>query len=135
MELDCDEFSRWFNQALYTFNLIDSDINNNGYSWACFKAQQCAEMAIKSVLKALGKNAYGHGLLKLYDELSVILTRKNDVRNAVSYLDKLYIAPRDPDAFTEGSPWEHFTDIDADVAKSSAQVIISYVKREMVQCL
>lgn len=135
MELDCDEFSRWFNQALYTFNLIDSDINNNGYSWACFKAQQCAEMAIKSVLKAVGRNAYGHGLLKLYDELSVILTRKNDVRNAVSYLDKLYIAPGYPDAFTEGSPWEHFTENDANMAKNSAQIIISYVKTEMVQCL
>lgn len=117
MDLDCDEFKRWFNQALYTFNLIDVDINNNGYSWACFKAQQCAEMAIKSALKALGRNAYGYGLLKLYDELSTILTRKDDVRNAVSYLDKLYISPRYPDAFAEGSPWEHFTENDANIAK------------------
>ena len=31
MELDCEEFHRWFNQALYTYNHIDSDIDNKGY--------------------------------------------------------------------------------------------------------
>ena len=135
MDLDCEEFNRWFNQALYTFNLVDVDINNGGYSWACFKSQQCAEMAIKSILKALGKNAFGHGLLKLYDEVSAIFSNNDDVRNSVSYLDRLYISPQHPDAFTGDSPWEHFTANDATTAKKSAEIIIFYVKREMVKCL
>ncbi len=135
MDLDCEEFNRWFNQALYTFNLVDVDINNGGYSWACFKSQQCAEMAIKSILKALGKNAFGYGLLKLYDEVSAIFSGNDDVHNSVSYLDKLYISPRYPDAFAEGSPWEHFTANDAITAKKSAEIIIFHVKREMVRCL
>ncbi len=92
-------------------------------------------MAIKSVSKALGKNAFGHGLLKLYDEISYISGNNKKVRNAVSYLDKMYIQPRYPDAFTEGSPWEHFTENDAATAKKSAEIIISYVKKEMIQCL
>ncbi|MEM0139006.1 MAG: HEPN domain-containing protein [Ferroplasma sp.] len=135
MDLDCEEFNRWFNQARYTFNLITPDIENNGYSWACFKAQQCAEMAIKSILEGVGKNAFGHGLLKLYEEVSSILGGNDDVFNSVSYLDKLYISPRYPDAFTEGSPWEHFTENDAITAKKAAKIVISYVEREMAKCL
>ncbi len=135
MDLDCEEFHRWFDQALYTYNLIESDINNNGYSWACFKAQQSAELAIKSTLISVGKNAFGHGLLKLYKDISAIFGNDADVGNSVSYLDKLYIAPRYPDAFTEGSPWEHFTLNDALLSKESALKIMNYVKKVMKQCL
>ena len=135
MDLDCNEFHRWFDQALYTYKLIDPDINSGGYSWACFKAQQSAELAIKSILVSMGKNAFGHGLLRLYKDVSEIFGKDINVENSVSYLDKLYITPRYPDAFTEGSPWEHFTLNDALLSKESALKIINYVKKVMRQCL
>ena len=135
MDLDCDEFHRWFDQALYTYNLIDNDIKSNGFSWACFKAQQSAELAIKSILVGFGKNAFGHGILKLYSDVSEIFGQEPKIASSVSYLDKLYITPRYPDAFTEGSPWEHFTINDAMLAKESAGKILNYVKMVMKQCL
>ena len=134
MELDCEEFHRWFDQALYTYNLIDSDINNKGNSWACFKAQQCGELTVKSILLSLGKNAFGHGMLNLYNQVIEIFGPNREIKNAISYLDKLYISPRCPDAFTECSPWEHFTDNDALLAKEPAAKIISYVKEVVSNC-
>lgn len=133
--LDCDEFKRWIGQGDHTFSLIDSDIEKGGYEWACFKAQQSAEMSIKAVLKSFGKEGFGHGLLKLFGECEEILGRNRDVRNGVSYLDKLYITPRYPDAFTEGSPWEHFTENDAELAKNAASKVIKWAKEVLSQCL
>lgn len=135
MDLDCEEFRRWFDQAVYTFNLINSDIENSGYSWACFKAQQSAELAIRGILVGLGKNSFGHGILKLYLDVTKIFNNDKSVENAVSYLDKLYISPRYPDAFTEGAPWEHFTINDAALSKDAASKIIAYTKEVMSSCL
>ncbi len=135
MELDCEEFHRWFDQAVYTFNLIDSDIENSGYSWACFKAQQSAELAIKGILLAMGKNASGHGILKLYKDVSKIFKTDQNIENSVPYLDKLYILPGHPDAFTEGSLWEHFIINDAIASREAAKNIIEFTEKVMASCL
>ncbi len=135
MDLDCEEFRRWYSQAKHTFGLIDTDIVNEGYSWACFKAQQAGEMALKSVLKAVGRDSFGHGLLRLYRDCTGIIGGDPDITGSVSYLDKLYITPRYPDAFTEGSPWEHFTKGDATLAKDAAEKILAWAVEKFRACL
>ena len=132
--IDCDEYKRWIAQGNHTFSLIDTDIQNGGFEWACFKSQQCAEMAVNAVLKSVGRDAFGHGLLKLYESCENLFGSNRLIKNAVSYLDKLYISPRYPDAFTEGSPWEHFTAGDAELARNSAEQILHWAQG-VVNCL
>ncbi|MHB1709397.1 MAG: HEPN domain-containing protein [Thermoplasmataceae archaeon] len=133
--LDCEEYNRWLGQGEHTFSAIDTDIVNRNYDWACFKAQQSAEMSIKAVLKAMGIFAFGHGLLKLYNDCEQRIGKNDKVKDSISYLDKMYMSPRYPDAFSEGAPWEHFTRGDAELASSAASTILNWAKAAIPECL
>jgi len=45
-------------QAEHTLRSIEADLGFGSYSWACFKAQQAAELAIKAMLRAMGRPAF-----------------------------------------------------------------------------
>ena len=124
--MDSEEFSRWMSQAEKTFELIDADIEYQGYSWACFKAQQAAEFAVKALLYLLGRPAFGHEISKLIKKAG--LQVPEEVSECAVLLDRMYIPARYPDAFSEGSPWEFFTKRDALEAKECARKLIEWVK-------
>lgn len=132
--IDCEEFRRWISQGRHTFSLIESDIQNGGFEWACLKSQQVAEIALKALLKAFGKDAFGHGLLKLYDSCEQLFRNNGTIKNEVSYLDKFYTLPRCPEVFTEGSPWEHFTEGDAEMAKKASNEILLWATELVKEC-
>ncbi|MEM4535841.1 MAG: HEPN domain-containing protein [Nitrososphaerota archaeon] len=71
--LDGSEFSRWISMVKKTIDSSRGDLERGDYNWACFKAQQSAEFAVKALLHGLGLEAYGHSisslLLKLPREL------------------------------------------------------------------
>ena len=129
MVFDSQEYERWIKQALYTLSLIDSDISCGGYSWACFKAQQAAEYALKALLRGVGRPAFGHSVKKFVEELVEFCgIVPEDVFECAIMLDKMYIPTRYPDAFPEGSPYEYYTRNDAEKAKRCAEKIIEWVK-------
>ena len=133
--IDCDEFRRWINQAEHTLRLIKSDIDAEGYDWACFKAQQAAENALKAALRSVGHYAFGHNLLALFrDVKEMCKIYDKEIEECIAYLDKLYLPPRYPDAFPEGYPAEHFTKLEAERAKSCAERVIAWVKRCIKEC-
>ncbi len=122
---DRTEFERWMSQAKKTFELIDADIQYGGYAWACFKAQQAAEFAVKALLYLLGVPAFGHEISKLLRKIENV---PKEVMKCAKLLDKLYIPPRYPDAFPEGAPWEFFDEEDALQAKACAKKVIEWVE-------
>jgi len=129
MMLDWKEYERWMSQAIKTLELIDADISFEGYSWACFKAHQAAEFALKALLYLAGSPSFGHDLTRLLHEASSICgDPSRRVRVCVSVLDKMYIPPRYPDALPEGAPWEHYTLEEAENAKECASEIIRWVE-------
>jgi len=91
-------------------------------------------MSIKAVLKAMGIPAFGHGLLKPYSNCEAKIGENNKVKNSVSYLDKMYMSPGYPDAFFEGTPWEHFTQGDAELALNAASQILIWAKAAIPEC-
>ncbi len=127
-EIDSDEFERWMKQAKHTLRLVEVDLKVGGYDWACFKSQQACEFALKALLRALGRQAFGHNVLSFYREASEICGGSEEIEDCVSYLDKLYITPRYPDAFPEGFPAEHFTKRDALKAKECSEKVIKWVE-------
>ena len=128
--LDRSEYERWMSQARKTYELIDADIEYGGYSWACFKAQQAAEFALKALLLLYGEPLFTHDLSKLLRKASQLCGEKppEDVEECAHLLDKMYIPPRYPDAFPDGAPWEHYTRREALEAKECARRIIRWVE-------
>ena len=128
--LDRREYERWMSQAKKTLELIDADIEYGGYSWACFKAHQAAEFALKALLHLYGEPVFTHDLLKLLSSAANLcgVEPPKDVRECVFLLNKMYIPPRYPDAFPEGAPWEHYSEREALSAKQCALRVVAWVE-------
>ena len=111
--------------AVHTLGSIRADMDYGSYSWACFKAQQAAELALKAILRAVGRPAFGHNLIQLYREAQELCSGGgDDLMLCVGYLDKLHVPPRYPDAFTEGSPFERFTRQEAEMASNARKRLL-----------
>ena len=127
--LDETEYSRWLSSAKKTLESARGDLNRGDYNWACFKAQQAAEMAVKALLHGLGLPAYGHSISKLLINLrSKGLQVSNDIINLAKSLDKYYIPTRYPNAWVEGTPYDYYTVEDAESAIRYAKSIIEWVE-------
>jgi len=127
--LDESEYSRWISSAKRTLESAFGDLRRGDYNWACFKAQQAAEMAVKALLHGLGLPAYGHSISKLLINLrSKGLQVSNDIINLAKSLDKYYIPTRYPNAWVEGTPYDYYTVEDAESAIRYAKSIIEWVE-------
>ena len=125
---DREEFERWISQAEYTLKSAENDLKSGFYSWACFKAQQAAEYAVKAILYGMGIMAYGHSIKKLLDVLSQNIPVPKELFDNARLLDRHYIPPRYPDAYIEGPPYEYYGERDAKEAITSANMIIEFIK-------
>ena len=127
--LDDEEYSRRLSSALRTLSSARGDLERGDYNWACFKAQQAAELAVKALLHGLGQPAYGHSVSRLLREASargVEVPRK--VVLAASALDKLYVPTRYPNAWAEGAPHEYYSEEDALEAVKLAEGVVGWVE-------
>ena len=128
--LDEEEYLRWFNSALRTLSSARGDLERGDYNWACFKAQQAAELAVKALLRGLGLSAYGHSVSRLLREVSSRgVEAPSGVVEAASSLDKLYVPTRYPNAWAEGSPHEYYTRSGAENALNQAKDIVEWIER------
>lgn len=126
--LDVNEYRRWMSQAVKTLELVEADIAFEGYSWACFKAQQAAEYALKATLYLFGEPAFGRDLVGLARRAEKLCgSLPESVWDCIYMLDKMYIPPRYPDAFPEGAPWEHYSRKEAVEARECASRVIEWV--------
>ena len=123
--LDEPEYERWMRSARYTLDSARHDMEAGFYSWACFKAQQAAEYALKALLWGVGRPRYGHSLLRLVGEVG---GAPEDVVEACARLDKFYTAPRYADAWSEGSPQDYYTRREAEEAIYYAERVIRFVE-------
>jgi len=126
---DWDEYERWMDQARYTLASIKADLNFGSYSWACFKAHQAAEYALKAFLRGAGKTAFGYDLRELAIAAAEYCGFLEEVLEDALFLSKFYIPPRYPDSFPGGSPYQFYTRRDAESAFKAAERIIDWVDR------
>jgi len=126
--LDEREFERWFEAAKKSLESARGDLDRGDYNWACFKAQQAAELAVKGLLHGLGMPAYGHSISKLLRQLEGKgLAVSEDVVQVAKSLDKYYVPTRYPNAWSEGAPHDYYTKLDASQAIDQAQQVLSWV--------
>ena len=126
--LDFTEFERWFRSARLTLESAKRDALHGDFNWACFKAHQAVEKALKA-LWGVGSPRVGHALNKLLDYVKELgIEVPQEVEKACNRLNKYYIPTRYPDAWSEGIPEEHFTRDDAEEAIKLAELVLSWVE-------
>ncbi len=123
--LDEEEYSRWMNMAKKTLESARKDLEGTFYNWACFKAQQAAEFAVKAFLWGIGTPKYGHAISKLIGGVDDV---PEDIIEAGKRLDKFYTAPRYTDMWVEGSPYEYYSRKEAEEAIYYAEKVISFIE-------
>lgn len=128
---DKTEYDRWLAQSTDTLKAARDDFLAQNHNWACFKAQQAAEYAVKGLLWGLGLSAFGHSILKLLTELKEeAQIAVEPVAHCARVLDRHYIAPRYPDAYPEGSPHEYYDAQTTEEALAVAEELLSFVESE-----
>lgn len=125
--LDEPEFLRWMKTARRTLRSAEGDLERGDYNWACFKAQQSAEFAVKALLRGLGLEAYGHSVSALLSRTPPEL-KPSKVMQAAKTLDKCYVPTRYPNAWAEGSPSDYYTENDAEQAIKCAEELVEWVE-------
>ncbi len=126
---DWSEYERWMAQAKHTLQSMRADMEFGSYGWACFKAQQAAELALKAFLRGAGRPAFGRDLRELALAASEHCGPLGDLMEDVLLLAKFYIPPRYPGAFPGGAPYQFYTRGEAEKAFRSASRVLEWVER------
>jgi HEPN domain-containing protein len=124
------EYLRWIGSAHKTLESAQRDHEDGDYNWACFKAHQAADKALKAILWGIGMPKTGHSLVHLLSHIAQELgvDVSGEVREACMALSKFYTITRHPDAWSEGMPEEYFSARESEEALRHAKMILDWVE-------
>ena len=126
-----EEAKRWFTQALRDLRASVSSLGSGYYEWSCFQAQQAAEKAVKALLYAYGRSAWGHSVVELLDYLGETTEVTEELYVYVRELDRHCIPSRYPNAFESGYPGMYYDRVVAERAINSAETLINWVRARL----
>ena len=127
-EKSIKEAKRWLETACEDLEIAQILFENKKFPSACFHAQQSGEKVLKSLCYYYEKDAWGHSLVKLLDELrdvGALYEKLFALRKYAMVLDRFYIPTRYPDGLPDITPMDAFCDSDAQIAIQSAKNFIS----------
>jgi HEPN domain-containing protein len=128
-QFDRDEWERYLKQGMRNIESANEDRDEGVYEWACFKAQQGAELILKGFLRAAGKIATGHSLIKLLQDISKLnIAIPLEIESCCRELDKVYIPARYPDAYAWGSPMDYYSEDNAADSIKCAENILNFIR-------
>jgi HEPN domain-containing protein len=126
--LDLDEYERWRAEASRALRHGELAAQDGLHNWACFSAEQSAQLAVKALLHGLGLGRWGHDLLALGDGLREAgLEVPEPVHGALLRLSRHYMPARNPDAHAAGSPGDRYGSGDAAQALADAGMVLKLV--------
>jgi HEPN domain-containing protein len=127
--LDRDEFTRWRSEADRALQSARVQATARLHNWACFAAEQAAQLAVKALLHRLGKAPWGHDLVRLAERVRELAKEgwpaAIDVH--VRRLSRHYIPARHPDAHPSGPAAAHYGPEDAEEAVADARRVLEAV--------
>ncbi len=124
-----DRSGDWFKQALRNLDQATSSQADDRFEWACFAAQQAAELAVKALHLKKGQEAWGHSVARLLVELPEPAGPELVDRGRV--LDNFYVPTRYPNSHPEGPPFLHYGSLQSNEAIKYAREIIEFVSSQM----
>jgi HEPN domain-containing protein len=127
----------WMNQALRDLDQAEASMQADRHEWACFAAHQATEKALKALNLALGQQAWGHTLTRLWaavpDKAGLQPAPPGAIEDRLRLLDGFYIPTRYPDSYPEGTPGEHFGRLQSEQGLSHANAIIQWARAAMAE--
>ena len=118
----------WFSQAERDLEQARASQAEERHEWACFAAQQAAEMAVKALHLSLGQEAWGHVVARLLEELPLNVTH---LVEKAKVLDNFYVATRYANGHPEGAPFEHYGSLQSDEAIRYASEIVEFARARL----
>jgi HEPN domain-containing protein len=125
-----DRSRDWFKQALRDLDQAQASHAEGRHEWACFAAQQAAEMAVKALHLSLGQEAWGHVVARLLAQLP---TPATELIDKAKVLDNFYVATRYANGHVEGAPFEHYGPLQSSDAIRYAAEIVEFVSARLAQ--
>ncbi|MBF0314270.1 MAG: HEPN domain-containing protein [Oligoflexia bacterium] len=115
----------WWAQAENDLLWAKDSLSHGHFAQTCFIAQQVAEKALKSLALHQGyEKVKSHAISTITKELKI----NGELEIMGKKLDLYYISSRSPDAFTEGAPFEFFTEDQAREAISFADKFLEKIR-------
>jgi len=125
--VDRDEFARWRAEADAALRGARLQADGGLHNWACFAAEQSAQLAMKGLLHGLGLGPWGHDLVRLGAQLDEVARVPDEVADALRRLSRHYIPARYPDAHPSGTPGVHYAATDSIEALADTGRVLSHV--------
>jgi HEPN domain-containing protein len=122
-----DRSADWLKQAANDLRAAEDSAEAGHHEWAAFQAQQCGEKAVKALVQSLHGAVRGHAIAEILRRLPSSVKVPDPVLDAALALDRVYVAPRYPNAFASGSPSDYFND------RSSVEYI-AYARQVLEFC-
>jgi HEPN domain-containing protein len=128
--LDGTEYERWRTAAVSALRGADVQCDAGVYHWACFQAEQSAQLAVKGLLHGMGAGIWGHDLVRLGEAVASATADAvpDSVAARLRRLSRHYIPPRYPDAHPSGPPETHYGRNDASEALADAHAVLRWVE-------
>lgn len=120
----------WFAQAERDLDQARASERDERHEWACFAAQQAAEMAVKALHLSNGQEAWGQVVARLLNELP---SPPRELQDKAKVLDNFYVATRYANGHAEGAPFEHYGPIQSEEAIRYAAEIIEFVRARLAE--
>jgi HEPN domain-containing protein len=128
--VDDAEFRRWRAEADRALAGARVQAGAGLHNWACFAAEQAAQLGVKALLHGLGRGPWGHDLVALGSRVEDAgLSLPGDLEDRLRRLGRHYIPARYPDAHPSGPPGVHYGEADAAEAIADAEAILRFVDR------
>ena len=116
-------------QAERNLAQAESSRENDRHEWACFAAQQAAELAVKALHLSLGQEAWGHVVARLLQELPLDIDE--NLMDRAKVLDNFYIPTCYPNGHAEGAPFRHYGKLQSKEAIKYAGEIVEFARNKM----
>jgi len=128
--VDRTEFERWRREAGAALQQAQLTAEAGLHNWACFSAEQAAQLAVKALLHGLGAAPWGHDLVDLGERLAAAgLEVPDETSGAMRRLSRHYMAARYPDTLPGGAPSDRYEAADAVEALADARRVVELVDR------
>lgn len=128
MIVDAPEFTRWRKDAASALRSAELQADAGLHNWACFAAEQAAQLAVKALLHGIGAAPWGHDLEDLARRLTAAgVPVAADLEASLLRLKRHYIPARYADAHPGGSASDQYLESDARAAIADAEAILTFV--------
>lgn len=128
-----NRYKDWLDQAMGNLGHAERSLAMADYAWACFAAQQAAEMAVKALHMKLGQIAWGHSVVDLLEALPERVRPDQEFLDKARVLDKYYIPTRYPNAHPAGPAHRYYTAKEAHEATALAREVLEYCERKSLE--